>query len=96
MLLHQADRHARHDIRVGDTLKMPLNLPSPLGGRIEAPYVHGTFEVIAFPVYGNSKPTHAKNRPMAHCITIRRRCDGTVKTIAAHYWLRLREAYHGE
>lgn len=92
MLFHHADRFARHDIRVGDTLKLPMNLPRPLSGRVDEPYRHGTFDVVGFPVIGEH-PTFPGLRPMAHCITVRRRADGWTTTIAAHHWLRVREAY---
>lgn len=93
MLLRCVDRFGCHDIRVGDTLKLPCSLPSPLGGRIDPPYRHGTFDVVAFPVRDESALRHGLNRPYAHCITVRRRCDGFTTDLAAHYWLRLREAY---
>lgn len=96
MLLHHADRFAHHDIRVGDTLKFPLSLPSPLGGRIDPPYRHGTFEVTAFHVFATSKDDYPGMRPMAHCLQVRRLCDGFTTTLAAHHWLRVRAAYEGE
>lgn len=96
MLLHCADRFSKHDVRVGDTLKLPMRLPSPLGGRVDEPYRHGTFDVIALSVFGEHAATHPGNRPMAHCIVIRRRADGFTTTLAAHHWRRVREAYHGE
>lgn len=91
MLLRHADRFGHHDIRVGDSLRMPLRLPSPFGVP-DAPYRHGTFDVVAFPVYGEHARTHPSNRPMAHCITIRRRADNWTTTIAAHHWVRIRDA----
>lgn len=96
MLLHCADRFSKHDVRVGDTLKLPMRLPSPLGGRVEPPYEHGLHEVIAMPICGKSVMAHRKDRPMAHCLTIRRLADGKITTLAAHHWIRIRAAYHGE
>ncbi len=96
MLFHSTDRHARSRIRVGDTLKLPLNLPRMLDPRVDEPYRHGTFDVIAFPVFGTSNAIFAGCRPMAHCITLRRRCDGWTTTLAAHYWEKIRAAYEGD
>jgi hypothetical protein len=91
MLYRHADRHGRHDIAVGDSLRLPYQLPRPLSNRVDPPYRHGTFDVIAFPIHGDLQRAHRFDRPAAHCITIRRRADGWTTTIAAHHWIRVRE-----
>ena len=94
MLKRHVDRFGRHDIRVGDSLKMPLSLHGPFSP-VDPPYRHGTFDVVAFPAIGDGPRPFPGQRQMAHCLTIRRRADGFTTTIAAWHWLRIREAYGG-
>lgn len=93
MLKRHADRFGHHDIRVGDMLHLPDDLPRPLGARVPPAARHGKCEVIAFPVYGDTDPGYPGLRPMAHCITVRRLRDNAIATISAWIWERCREAY---
>jgi hypothetical protein len=96
MLFHQMDRFGRHKIKVGDQLKLPADLPRPLNSKVDAPYRHGTFEVVAFPVRSAAfMDGRNGSRDLAHCIVVRRLCDGFTTTVAAHYWKRVMEAYFG-
>lgn len=88
MLKRHADRFGRHDIRIGETMKLPASLPRPLNGHVDPPHRHGSFQVIAFPVGATRFGRH-----MAHCITIRSLADGSIHTLAAWLWMRCRDAY---